>query len=96
MKFTKLLPFAWVSSMQQPSPNISQREQPEPVLFLVALQSATQALWSGEYSTVAAAVTALGSSTATASIFIYGGTWDEGQIYINYKGNLTFYGYTSE
>jgi pectinesterase len=51
---------------------------------------------SGEYSTVGAALTALGtSSTAAACIFIYTGTYTE-QITINYKGALTLYGYTAK
>ncbi|KAI9650434.1 hypothetical protein NHQ30_000449 [Ciborinia camelliae] len=49
---------------------------------------------SGEYSTVGAALTALGSSTAIACIFIYSGTYNE-QVTINYAGNLTVYGYTT-
>jgi hypothetical protein len=50
---------------------------------------------SGEYSTVGAALKALGSSTAAACIFIYSGTYAE-QITINYAGALTIYGYTTE
>ncbi|ATZ46536.1 hypothetical protein BCIN_01g11150 [Botrytis cinerea B05.10] len=49
---------------------------------------------SGEYSTVGAALTALGSSTAVACIFIYSGTYNE-QVTISYAGNLTVYGYTT-
>ncbi|KAF7909127.1 hypothetical protein BELL_0115g00060 [Botrytis elliptica] len=49
---------------------------------------------SGEYSTVGAALTALGSSTTTACIFIYSGTYNE-QLTISYGGNLTVYGYTT-
>ncbi|KAF5877868.1 putative carbohydrate esterase family 8 protein [Botrytis fragariae] len=49
---------------------------------------------SGEYSTVAAALTALGSSTAVACIFIYSGTYNE-QLTVSYGGNLTVYGYTT-
>ncbi|KAF7959235.1 hypothetical protein EAE96_002750 [Botrytis aclada] len=49
---------------------------------------------SGEYSTVGAALTALGSSTAVACIFIYSGTYNE-QLTITYAGNLTVYGYTT-
>ncbi|THV54479.1 hypothetical protein BGAL_0026g00340 [Botrytis galanthina] len=49
---------------------------------------------SGEYSTVGAALTALGSSTAVACIFIYSGTYNE-QLTISYGGNLTVYGYTT-
>jgi len=50
---------------------------------------------SGEYSTVGAALTALGSSTAVACIFIYSGTYNE-QVTISYAGNLTVYGYTTK
>lgn len=50
---------------------------------------------SGEYSTIKAALTALGSGTATACIFIYSGIYNE-QISINYAGNLTVYGYTTK
>ncbi|TEY77500.1 hypothetical protein BOTCAL_0054g00300 [Botryotinia calthae] len=49
---------------------------------------------SGEYSTVGAALTALGSSTVVACIFIYSGTYNE-QVTISYAGNLTVYGYTT-
>ncbi|ESZ97434.1 carbohydrate esterase family 8 protein [Sclerotinia borealis F-4128] len=49
---------------------------------------------SGEYSTVGAALTALGSSNAVACIFVYSGTYNE-QISISYAGNLTVYGYTT-
>ncbi|KAM3064911.1 hypothetical protein ACMFMF_011527 [Clarireedia jacksonii] len=50
---------------------------------------------SGEYSTVAAALKALGSSTSAACVFIYSGTYTE-QITINYAGALTLYGYTTD
>lgn len=51
---------------------------------------------SGEYSTLTEALASLStSSTAAACIFIYSGTYNEG-VYINYKGPLTLYGYTSE
>ncbi|KFY80011.1 hypothetical protein V499_01074 [Pseudogymnoascus sp. VKM F-103] len=54
----------------------------------------------GTYSTITAALTALGagSSTSTACIFIYAGTYASAstdQVYINYKGALTLYGYTT-
>jgi pectinesterase len=49
---------------------------------------------SGEYSTIAAALTALGSTTTAKCIFIYSGTYNE-QLTINYKGALTIYGYTT-
>ncbi|CAD6448272.1 70fdb3ac-9a96-4007-8a54-7e7c104cd397 [Sclerotinia trifoliorum] len=50
---------------------------------------------SGEYSTVGAALSALGSSKSAACIFIYGGTYNE-QLTIKYGGNLTVYGYTTD
>ncbi|KAJ8070146.1 hypothetical protein OCU04_000538 [Sclerotinia nivalis] len=50
---------------------------------------------SGEYSTVGAALNALGSSKSAACIFIYSGTYNE-QVTINYAGNLTVYGYTTD
>lgn len=39
-----------------------------------------------------------GSSSTTACIFVYAGTYTVGasQIYINYAGNLTLYGQTAE
>ena len=50
----------------------------------------------GTYSTLAAALTQLGtSSTAAACIWMNQGTYSE-QVTINYKGALTLYGYTSE
>ena len=59
----------------------------------VVRQSGTQ---SGEYSTFGAALSALGtSSTTSACIFIYSGTYNE-QVTIQYKGPLTIYGYTTE
>jgi len=52
---------------------------------------------SGEYSTLTLALAALGagSSTSTACIFVYSGTYNEA-VYINYKGALTLYGYTTK
>ncbi|KAF1999966.1 carbohydrate esterase family 8 protein [Amniculicola lignicola CBS 123094] len=51
---------------------------------------------SGEFSTLGAALAALGTtSTAAACIFIYAGTYAE-QLTINYKGGLTIYGYTTD
>lgn len=51
---------------------------------------------SGEYATLTAALASLStSSTAAACIFIYSGTYNEA-VYINYKGALTLYGYTSK
>ncbi|KAF2443760.1 carbohydrate esterase family 8 protein [Karstenula rhodostoma CBS 690.94] len=51
---------------------------------------------SGEYSTLGAVITALGTtSTASACVFIYGGTYTE-QVVIQYKGPLTIYGYTTD
>src|SRR4051812_35501377 len=64
-----------------------------PSSCLTVRNSGTQ---TGEYSTLGAALTALGtSSTAIACIFIYSGTYKE-QVTINYKGALTLYGYTTE
>lgn len=54
---------------------------------------------SGTYSTINAALTALGtgSSTSTACVFIYAGIYaSSSQVYINYEGALTLYGYTSK
>uniref|UniRef100_A0A093VIU4 Pectinesterase n=1 Tax=Talaromyces marneffei PM1 TaxID=1077442 RepID=A0A093VIU4_TALMA len=48
----------------------------------------------GDYSTLSAAVTALGSSTADACIFIYNSTYTEA-LRIDYGGALTLYGYTT-
>ncbi|KAF1962673.1 carbohydrate esterase family 8 protein [Byssothecium circinans] len=51
---------------------------------------------SGEYATLGAVLSALGTSaTASACIFIYGGTYKE-QVTIQYKGPLTIYGYTTD
>lgn len=51
---------------------------------------------SGEYSSLGAVLTALGTtSAASACIFIYSGTYAE-QATIQYKGALTIYGYTTE
>ncbi|KAI9727875.1 MAG: hypothetical protein M1834_007921 [Cirrosporium novae-zelandiae] len=49
----------------------------------------------GEYSSLGDAVDSLGSSTDDACIFIYSGTYTE-QVIIDYGGNLTLYGYTSD
>lgn len=55
---------------------------------------------SGQYSDMNDAIAALGSgsSTSTACIFVYSGTYTVGssQIYINYAGNLTLYGETAK
>ena len=59
---------------------------------LVVRGSGTQ---SGEYPTFKAAHTALGSATVARCIFIYSGTYKEA-IYVNYKGALTIYGYTTK
>jgi len=59
---------------------------------LVVRQGSTQ---QGEYSSISKAVAALGKGTASASIFIYPGTYNE-QVTIDYKGPLTLYGYTNE
>jgi pectinesterase len=50
---------------------------------------------SGTYSSVGAAVSALGSSTADACIYIAGGTYQE-QVTIKYGGALTLYGQTAD
>jgi pectinesterase len=50
---------------------------------------------SGTYSSVGAAVSALGSSTADACIYIAGGTYKE-QVTIKYGGALTLYGQTAD
>ncbi|KAH6664882.1 pectin lyase fold/virulence factor [Halenospora varia] len=50
---------------------------------------------SGQYSTFAKAVAALGSGTDAACIFIYPGTYKE-QVKVEYGGELTIYGYTSD
>lgn len=48
----------------------------------------------GKYSTIGAALTALGSSTSAACIYVAAGTYAE-QLTINYAGALTLYGETS-
>ncbi|KAF7167250.1 hypothetical protein CNMCM5623_000612 [Aspergillus felis] len=50
---------------------------------------------SGKYSTISAALSALGSSTSDACIYIASGTYNE-QITISYAGKLTMYGETTE
>lgn len=53
---------------------------------------------SGEYASLGAAVAALGSgsTSSTACIFMYPGTYEE-QVVINaYKGALTLYGYSTD
>ena len=49
----------------------------------------------GQYSTIGAALTALGSSTAAACIYVAAGTYAE-QLTITYSGNLTMYGETAD
>ena len=49
---------------------------------------------SGKYSTISAALTALGSSTSSACVFVYSGTYAE-QIKIDYAGSLIIYGETT-
>lgn len=49
----------------------------------------------GKYTSVGAAVSALGSSTAAACIYIAAGTYTE-QVTINYGGALTLYGQTAD
>ncbi|KAK6815315.1 putative pectinesterase A [Aspergillus parasiticus] len=50
---------------------------------------------SGDYSTIGDALSALGSSTADACIYIAAGTYEE-QLIINYAGHLTLYGETTD
>jgi pectinesterase len=50
---------------------------------------------SGEYSTMTAALAALGSGSASACIFVYSGTYNEA-FKISYAGPLILYGYTAE
>jgi pectinesterase len=59
---------------------------------VVVRQSGTQ---SGEFSTISAAITSLGSATTNRTIFIYPGTYKE-QVVIQYKGPLTIYGSTTD
>lgn len=59
---------------------------------LTVRQATTKA---GEYSSIGAAVAALGSGTSAKCIFIYGGTYHE-QVVIKYGGSLTMYGYTDK
>ena len=50
-----------------------------------------------QYGTITEAITALGSSTSAACIFIYPGTYTVADgVSIKYKGALTLYGSTSE
>ena len=49
----------------------------------------------GQYSKINDAITALGSSTSSACIFIASGTYEE-QIKIDYAGTLTLYGETTD
>ncbi|KAJ6177871.1 hypothetical protein N7519_008332 [Penicillium mononematosum] len=49
----------------------------------------------GKYSTIGDALTALGSSSAAACIYVASGTYEE-QITINYAGALTLYGETAD
>lgn len=50
---------------------------------------------SSTYSTIGDALTALGSSTSSACIYIASGTYEE-QLTIDYGGSLTLYGETSD
>lgn len=50
---------------------------------------------SGTYSTIGNALTALGSSSAAACIYIASGTYQE-QLTIKYPGALTLYGQTAD
>ncbi|EIM81521.1 uncharacterized protein STEHIDRAFT_161706 [Stereum hirsutum FP-91666 SS1] len=58
---------------------------------IVVRQSGTE---SGQFSTISAAVASL-SGTASASIFVYPGTYTE-QVVVDYGGPLTIYGYTTD
>ncbi|KIN00065.1 carbohydrate esterase family 8 protein [Oidiodendron maius Zn] len=51
-----------------------------------------------EYSSLSSAINTLGqgTSSSTACIFLYPGTYNEQVIINNYKGALTIYGYTSD
>jgi pectinesterase len=49
----------------------------------------------GQYSTIGAALAALGSSAATACVYVAAGTYAE-QLTITYNGNLTMYGETAD
>lgn len=50
---------------------------------------------SGTYSTISAAITALGSSSSDACIYIAAGTYEE-QLTFKYAGALTIYGETAD
>lgn len=51
----------------------------------------------GQYGTITEAITALGSGTLEACIFIYPGTYTEDDgVSVKYKGPLTLYGSTPE
>jgi pectinesterase len=100
MKALSLIAYActWLLQVQVasslPTSNLEKRtaRTSPPSGCLVVRGSGTE---SGEYSTLSAAVTALGSSTAAACIFIYSGTYTEA-LRIAYGGALTLYGYTTE
>lgn len=49
----------------------------------------------GTYSTIGDALDALGSSTSSACIYVASGTYEE-QLTIDYAGNLTLYGETTD
>ncbi|KAG0160605.1 hypothetical protein PDIDSM_8135 [Penicillium digitatum] len=49
----------------------------------------------GKYSTIGAALTALGTSSAPACIYVASGTYKE-QLVVNYPGALTMYGQTTD
>ncbi|PQE06233.1 pectinesterase family protein [Rutstroemia sp. NJR-2017a BBW] len=91
---TLLLPLLLLSTPATATPLLQKRtaRTSTPSGCLTVRGSGTK---SGEYSTVGAALTALGSGTAAACIFIYSGTYQE-QITVNYKGVLTVYGYTTD
>lgn len=95
MLFTKVFALLSACSVAFAAPLLEARgtsRTSPPSGSLVVRQGSTQR---GEFSSIGQAVAALGTSTASASIFIYPGTYNE-QVTINYKGPLTLYGYTKE
>ncbi|CZR66597.1 related to Pectinesterase A [Phialocephala subalpina] len=60
----------------------------------LAIQKGQRAL-QAQAAVSSSAVAALGSGSDDACIFIYAGTYEE-QVSIEYEGNLTIYGYTSD
>lgn len=95
MLFTKVFTFLSVCSVALAAPLLEARavsRTSPPSGSLVVRQGSTK---QGEYSTISKAISALGKGTASASIFIYPGTYNE-QVTIDYNGPLTLYGYTAE